>query len=189
MQTQLDISPTQNYVPAKKVAIAKEMRNLLYDFIAANNHKHPIFWIYDFIHLFKTIRNHLLDDIVELPCGSKVSVYDFYALLDKFRADTSDHTSGFHISEDHLEIESSDRQDVKMAMELISERTAVGFQKYFPKDKAKQALAKFILCLANAFKVGSSRVKYDSKDHLHSALGGEFFEVIFHQPTFVYNSV
>ena len=75
-----------------------------------------------------------------------------------------------------------------MAMQLLSERTAAAFQKYFPKDKAKLALAKFILCCANAFKVGTSRCKLDSKDHLHSALGGVYFEVIFHLPTYVYST-
>ena len=47
-------------------------------------------------------------------------VDDFYDLLDKVRADSSDHTSGFHLSEDHLEVESQDRQDVTMAMHLLS---------------------------------------------------------------------
>ena len=82
------------------------------------------------------------------------------------------------MTEDHLEIESSDRQDVRMAMQLLSERTAAALQKYFPKDKAKQALAKFVLCCANAFKVGTSRTKWDKKDHLHSALGWMYFDVI-----------
>ena len=63
---------------------------------------------------------------LNLSIGSVVSVDDFYALLDKFRAESSDHTSGFHISEDHLEVESQDRQDVTMCMQLLSERTRSG---------------------------------------------------------------
>ena len=41
----------------------------------------------------------------------------------------------------------------------------------FPNCKRKQALAKFILCLAKAVKVATSRTKYDKKDWLHSAFG------------------
>ena len=63
-----------------------------------------------------------------------------------------------------------------MAMHLLSERTAAAFETYFPNDKAKQSLAKFIRCLANAFKVATSRVVWDKKDHLHSALGYLYFE-------------
>ena len=41
----------------------------------------------------------------------------------------------------------------------------------FPNCKRKQALAKFILCLAKAVKVATSRTKYDKKDWLHSGYG------------------
>ena len=39
-------------------------------------------------------------------------------------------------------------EDVGAALALISEQTAVCFEKYFPNDKPKLALAKFIRCLA-----------------------------------------
>ena len=42
---------------------------------------------------------------------------------------------------------------------------------YFPNCKRKQALAKFILCMAKAIKIATSRTKYDRKDKLHCAFG------------------
>ena len=62
-------------------------------------------------------------------------------------------------------------------MDLISERTAAAFEAYFPNHKPKLAYAKLIRCCANVMKIMTSRVKYDSKDHLHSALGDAFTEV------------
>ena len=44
------------------------------------------------------------------------------------------------------------------------------------KNKAKQALGDFILCVANAFKVATSRIPLDKKDHLHSGFGNIYFE-------------
>ena len=63
-----------------------------------------------------------------------------------------------------------------MAMHLISERTAAAFETYFPNSKSKLAYAKLIRCLANAFKIATSRVMWDRKDHLHSGLGYLYFE-------------
>lgn len=188
LATKLGISAEQNIAfSPEQISEAKTERNLVYGFdslLAPTDHKHPVFWIFDFVHLFKTIRAHFLDEEVVLPCGCKVSVADFYDLLDKVRAQTSDHTTGFHINEDHLEVQSQDRQDVRMAMQLLSERTAAALTKYFPNEPNKQALAKFVLCCANAFKVATSRIKEDRKDHLHSALGWKYFDVIFHTPNF-----
>ena len=184
MATDLGITPEQTLIPATRISEAKKARNLEHGFTTpSDQQQHPFFFIYDFVHLFKSIRNRFCDSYVQLPCGSWVCVDDFYELIDKVRADTSDHTSGFHLSEDHLEVESQDRQDVTMAMQLLSERTSAALKTYFPNDKAKLALAKFVLCCANAFKVATSRIKWDKKDHLHSGFG-IYFEVVFHLPNF-----
>ena len=94
-----------------------------------------------------------LDDVVEFDCGCKVSVDDFYDLIDKVKTENSDHTIGWHLSENHLELENTDRQDVGLALALISEQTAVCFEKYFPKHKPKLKLAKLIRCLAKVYKI------------------------------------
>ena len=117
LATKLELSPKKTYVPAEKFSEAKKTRN---NGIESNSESHPVWWFYCFVHLFKTCRNHLLDDIVTLPCQSKVSVYDFYDLLNKFKTKTtSDHNSGFHMTEDDLLVESTDRQNMGSAMRLL----------------------------------------------------------------------
>ena len=118
MATKLEISPEKTYVPAEKFSEAKVARNSNNE-VESNSESHPMWWFYCFVHLFKTCRNHMLDDIVTLPCKSKVSVYDFYDLLNKFKTKYSDHTSGFHMSEDDLLVESTDRQNMGSAMRLL----------------------------------------------------------------------
>ena len=139
--------------------------------------KHPefpdrvIYWIWDFPHLFKNLRSHLLDDVTTLPCGNKVTRKDFWELVDLLRNSVGhEHTSGFHLSDEHLECEGQDRQDIPLALQLISERTGHAFMKYFPKDKAKQALGKLIICAAKSYKIMTSRCMKYKGDDLKSAL-------------------
>ena len=116
LASKLEISPKQHCVPAEKFSEAKAARN---NGVASNSDSHPMWWFWCFVHLFKTCRNHMLDDIVTLPCKSKVSVYDFYDLLNKLKTKTSDHTSGYHITEDDLLVESTDRQNMTRYHSLI----------------------------------------------------------------------
>ena len=118
LATKLELSTEKTYVPAEKFSEAKVTRNSNNE-VGSNSESHPMWWFYCFVHLFKTCRNHLLDDIVTLPCKSKVSVYDFYDLLNKFKTKTSDHTSGYHITEDDLLVESTDRQNMTRYHSLI----------------------------------------------------------------------
>ena len=119
MATKLEISPEKTYVPAEVFSKAKVTRNSI-NGVESNSESHPVWWFYCFVHLFKTCRNHLLDDIVTLPCQSKVSVYDFYDLLNKFKTKpSSDHNSGYHITEDDLLVESTDRQNMTRYHSLI----------------------------------------------------------------------
>ena len=120
MATKLEISTEKTYIPAEKFSEAKVTRNSNNGQVEPNSNSHPVWWFYCFVHLFKTCRNHLLDDIVTLPCKSKVSVYDFYDLLNKFKTKTtSDHNSGYHITEDDLLVESTDRQNMTRYHSLI----------------------------------------------------------------------
>ena len=69
----------------------------------------------------------------------------------------TDFTSGFHISHDHLEVESSDRQNVASAVQLFSVRTACLFRKYFPNHPARLEFADIIECISNCVKIMTSR--------------------------------
>ena len=85
--------------------------------------RREIFWIYDIIHILKNIRNHLMDTDIVLPDGTLVKKKQhFFDLLEKLRCGDNDHTSGFHLSEDDLEVQSSDRQDMAKCLNVLSER-------------------------------------------------------------------
>ena len=90
-----------------------------------------------------------------------MSVKDFRQLQAKCESEIS---CGFHLEDILLECCSSDRQNTKYAVKLFSELTAANFFRFFPEDKAKCALAKFIGILAKAFKIMSSRVIFNREN-------------------------
>ena len=75
-----------------------------------------LIWLYDFVHIYKNIRNHLLDDVVQLPCGKIVCSDDFWDLLEVGEAEITD---TFHIKEEHLLIQGNDRQSVPKTCQLL----------------------------------------------------------------------
>ena len=72
-------------------------------------------WLYDFVHVFKNIRNHFLDDVIKLPCDNIVCVDDFWDLLIVVQAEISD---GYHLKEDHLLVSGNDRQSVPLTCQV-----------------------------------------------------------------------
>ena len=124
-------------------------------------------WIYDFVHLFKNIRNGFLDDVVRLPNGEIVTVDDFFDMLEVVQSEI---TSGFHISENDLNVSGNDRQDTRAAVHVLSERTAAILKHHFPNDSAKQALSSAIDMIAKCFKIMTSRVLCDRSDDWKTAL-------------------
>ena len=144
------------------------------DFV--NYFEHPfdpdkvMLWIWDIVHLMKSLRTSILISKFTLPDGSVCSVDDLWDLLEKVRSDVGmEHTSCFHLNSDHLLVEGSDLQHVGMAFAVLSERTGNSLIKYFPNDKAKQSFGKFLNVVAKAIKIMTSRCKKDKKDHLKSA--------------------
>ena len=126
-----------------------------------------IVWLFDFVHLFKNLRNHFLDDVVKLPCGLIVTSDDFFDLLEVVQSEV---TSGFNLSEKDLQVSGNDRQDVGSAIRLLSDRTAALLIEHFPNDSSKQALARVIDMVAKCFKVMTSRVLTDRSDIWKCAL-------------------
>ena len=79
-----------------------------------------ILWIWDIVHLMKSLRTNLLKSKLTLPDGSIVSVKDLWDLLDKVKAYVGmEHTSGFHLSPEHLLVEGTDLQDVGAAWAVL----------------------------------------------------------------------
>ena len=77
----------------------------------------------------------MLDDEVILPCGSKVSVKDFYDLLEKLKTNSDDHTSGCHLTKDDILVKSQEEQDVVSCLHMFSEYTATFLENTFLKAK------------------------------------------------------
>ena len=64
-----------------------------------------------------------MDDDIILPGGIFVKKKQhFVDLLEKVRSENNDHTTGFHLSEEDLEVVSSDRQDMAKCLHVLSER-------------------------------------------------------------------
>ena len=120
-----------------------------------------VYFFHDFGHEFKNLRNHLMDDKCQLPDGSRVSKKDFQDLQNICDTEI---TCGFHIEDILLDCTSSDRQQTRYAIRLLSDLTAANFYRFFPDSPSKCALAKFIALVAKVYKIMSSRAIYVKGD-------------------------
>ena len=153
----------QNTSLAKKLGITTEQTT----FEHPTDSNRRVFFLYDWVHLFKSCRNNLLDHLVTLPNGRSVSKHDFCHLKQKV---DSEITVGFQINDEHLDCQFSDRQDVKLATHLLSERTAALFHRFFPKDPKKMSLGDFLDILGKSFKILTSRAIYVNTDKFECGL-------------------
>jgi hypothetical protein len=76
-----------------------------------------VIFTYDFVHAFKNVRNHFLDDVVVFDDGAIIFKLDFEELLAKVNSEIS---CGFKLSPHHLNCQQSDRQNVRLACQLLS---------------------------------------------------------------------
>ena len=75
-----------------------------------------IVWLFDFVHIFKNICNHLLDNVVQFPYGNIICSDDFWDLLELVQGEITD---GFHLKEEHLLVQGNDRQSVPLTCQLL----------------------------------------------------------------------
>ena len=95
-----------------------------------------VLFSHDFVHIFKLFRNFFLDhDYVKFSNGVIFSKKDILDLMAK--ADSSI----LKLKDIHLKCKSSDRQNVKLACELISDTTATLLMDLFPGDERKAEMA------------------------------------------------
>ena len=152
MQSVFDISPTKTWLPNP----ADPSRRL--------------YFAYDFVHNIKNARNHLLDDIVKLPCGSTASKKDLIDLIDKCSHSeiaSSTHTS---LNDFVISVRSGDRQNVSTALKIFSPDVANLLRKLYPTVLQKQNLADYLETMSNAFKIMTS-TQIDASEQMKSALG------------------
>jgi len=124
----------------------------------------PIFCISDPPHLIKLLRNNLLDYGFELKDGTQILASDFRWLLS---VDSCEFKSCHKLTQRHVKVIKSDRQNVRMAFETISASVAEGFRSYLSN---RQRQGDFIQLANDAFDVLNSSVTHNS-NHLKCSFG------------------
>ena len=113
-----------------------------------------VFFFFDFVHVFKNLRNHMLDHSVTLEDGMEINPKkEFKEIQSYCRA--NEISEGSFIKDIILDCKSSDRQNVGFAVTLLSTKMAHLIRKHFPHDLKKLALAD----LCEKFHRGILRMK------------------------------
>ena len=118
------------------------------------------------VHAF---RNHFLDRKTKFTDGFVASKKDFDALYKKVQCEVS---IGHKLRPIHLECSSFDRQNVRLACELVSQTVASLFRHHFPR---KEALAALIEMADMTFNILTTEIP-ESSDFTRTALGGPHLE-------------
>ena len=114
-----------------------------------------IVFSYDFIHVFKNLRNHILDDVFTIGSSRfKFSKEDFNELLRKAECKNM-RTS--KLKPIHVNAKQSDRQNVQLAKELLSDDVACMFKDYFPCNPKKLQLSNFVALMDKGFNLMTSK--------------------------------
>ena len=123
-----------------------------------------IFFSFDWVHAFKNLRNHLLDDEATIEKGVTVSRADLLKLRGKTEV-----RGAWKLEDIHFYCKNQDRQSVSIARNLLSERSGKLMKAMFPNDHRMQVYAEFILVIDECFKILTSKKLYD-EDPLRCAL-------------------
>ena len=154
---------------AKRLKITPEDTSFRNPFDSARS----IFFAFDYVHVYKNLRNHLMDNVAEFEDGTKTSKKDFQILKETVSGEI---TCGYKITDLHLDCAGTDRQVVKLATDLVSEETAAMFRRFFETDAPKCTLANFLEVAHLSFKVMNSRLPKDPKDKFKSGFGVHFMQ-------------
>lgn len=85
-----------------------------------------VIFSYDFVHVYKNLRNHIIDDVMKLKNGTVVSKKDLNDLRSKI---SSEITCGFRLTDLHFDCKGTDRQSVRLARQLLSKSVGVMLKK------------------------------------------------------------
>jgi len=114
----------------------------------------PIFAFPDAPHMMKLLRNHLIDQGLTFANGVEVTKRDLEDILSK---DKSELKICHKLTQHHLDLKGSARQNVRLAAQTLSHTTATAL-KCFGKEKQ----AELIETINNWFDVMNSRTEFDS---------------------------
>ena len=109
-----------------------------------------------------------MDRKTKFPNGSIVEKNDFLQLYRKLETGEN---FGKNLKPIHFHCKGMDRQNVRLACQLLSHRVSLLFKHYFPNNVAKEALAAFIELADKVFNLLTAE-KLDDQDFTRCALGG-----------------
>lgn len=122
-------------------------------------------WVFcDVPHLLKLLRNHFLDEGFVLGDGSKFQKKTIEDLLETQKGDLS---ITHHINEAHLSVTGRSRQNVRMAAQLFSRRTAVAVRYALNKEDESH----IIELVNDTYDVLNSRAPDEKNAPLRSGYG------------------
>lgn len=107
-----------------------------------SNPSRNLIFLYDFVHVFKLFRNHVISDYFKLPSGKYASKSHFSSLIDATKkSNVSISAAVFPLNDYCLNLKGSDRQNVSTALKLFSHETGAMFRKLYPGNPLKLELA------------------------------------------------
>ena len=113
-----------------------------------------VYFSYDIVHCIKNLRSHLLDDYARLD-GREFAKEDFEELLRKVNS------VSFCVSKltpRHINCTKSDRQNVQLAKELLSNSTSILLKNFFPDCPNKRHLSYLIDVLDKGWNIMTSKM-------------------------------
>lgn len=134
--------------------------------------KKHIYFFADAPHLLKLFRNWFIDGGFELASGSQI---DKYPIAEIINANTSEVSSVFKLTTNHLYVDLLKRQNVSLAAQLMSHTTATALRHYGTMTKTRTDLANFIELVDSWFSLYNSYFKY-AKESKKNAYGTNLIE-------------
>ena len=121
---------------------------------AANRY---VVFTFDWVHAFKNLRNHFLDNFFKLLSDPNVifAKEDFEELFDIVECTK---LRFLNLKPIHLNCQQSDRQTVKYAVELLSGTVAALMKDCFPNSEKKHKLSDLISLLDQCWKIMTSKM-------------------------------
>jgi hypothetical protein len=119
--------------------------------------KEKIFMFSDAPHLLKLERNHLVDSGYMKTDGTKIEIDP---ILEIIRAKGS--SPLFHLQNKHVEARGFQRQNVRLAAELLSQKTVTALLTNLPNSESARNTAEFVEICNNTFDVFNSTGKSHS---------------------------
>ena len=128
-----------------------------------------IYWLHDFPHLIKLLRNHFLKTGFVLKNGVSFGKKE----LEKVWEDvlSSDLNPAPKVSPAHIHVSGQDKQKVFLATQLFSQTMANCLSTHYPDDATMQEMSKFFSDVNAVFDIFNSKTEIHPSNSLGNAYG------------------